>query len=118
MARPTPPKDGTEFNLSLIISELRNNEPYEREGRTAKTLVHMDDMRVVLVVMKEGSKMAEHDANATATVHTLQGEISLKLPRGEVSVPDGQLLALGAGLPHDVTAVSDAAFLLTLGWNK
>ena len=37
--------------------------------------------------------------------------------RGEAfSLPAGGLLALGQGLPHDVEALEESAFLLTIAW--
>jgi quercetin dioxygenase-like cupin family protein len=110
------PEDGVVFNLDQKIEELRSLEPYEHEGRTARTLIHTDDLRVVLVVMKAGDRMKEHHANATATVQALSGELVLTLPEREVTLPAGRLLALGKGLRHDVQANGDSAFLLTLGW--
>lgn len=110
------PEDGLIFDLDKKIDELRSLEPYEREGRTARTLIHTDDLRVVLVVMKAGNQMKEHHANATVTVQALAGEIDLKLPEREVTLPAGSLLAMGERLRHDVQANVDSAFLLTLGW--
>lgn len=118
MSKPQSPHDGVEFDLTSIAHKLRETDPYKREGRTAKTLVRTDDMRVVLIVMKAGAQMPEHDASATTTVQALQGDIQLELPRGKVTLSAGHLLSMAAGLPHDVDAVTDAAFLLTLGWSK
>jgi mannose-6-phosphate isomerase-like protein (cupin superfamily) len=46
----------------------------------------------------------------------LSGHIRLKLPDRTVDLRSGQLLVLGLGLPHDVEAMEDSAFVLTLGW--
>lgn len=110
------PDEGVIFELDEKIDELRSLEPYEREGRTARTLISTEDLRVVLVVMKAGNHMKEHRADATVTVQTLAGELVLKLPQREVTLPAGRLLAMGEGLRHDVQANVDSAFLLTLGW--
>lgn len=110
------PEDGVTFDLDEEIEALRELEPYKREGRTARTLLHTEDLRVVLIAMQAESRMEEHDANATVTVQALEGELVLKLPDREVTLPAGKLLTLGKGLPHDVEANVDSAFLLTLGW--
>lgn len=106
---------GLIFDLDEQIEALRSSEPYEHGGRTARTLLHSEDLRVVLVVMQAGARMEEHDAAATATVQTLEGELVLELPDREVTLPAGQVLLLGGGLRHDVQADVDSAFLLTLG---
>lgn len=106
----------TMFDLAAIGSELRTEEAYLREGHTARTLVRASDIRIVLIVMKAGARIAEHRASETAAVHTLSGRVRLRLPDGTAEVPAGQLLILEEGLPHDVEAAADSAFLLTLGW--
>lgn len=42
----------------------------------------------------------------------------LNLPEQTVELPAGHLLALGRALPHDVEAVEDSAFLLSIAWPK
>lgn len=111
------PEDGVIFDFDQEIESLRSLEPYEREGRTARTLLHTEDLRVVLIVMRAESRMEEHDAKATVTVQALEGELVLNLPDRAVTLPAGNLLTLGKGLRHDVRANVDSAFLLTLGWN-
>lgn len=106
------------FELGEQIEELRALEPYEREGRTARTLLRTDDLRVVLIVMKEGSRIEEHDTAGTVTVQALDGELVLSMPEREVTLPAGSLLALDSGVEHDVRAAVDSAFLLTLGWGS
>ena len=116
MAKPESPSDGVTFDIPGIADELRREEAYEREGQSARTLVRTSDLRVVLVVLKAGKHMPEHQANVTASVHTLSGSIRLELPDRSVELPSGQLLVLGQGLRHDVRAETDSVFLLTLGW--
>lgn len=108
----------TIFDLDALTSELRTEDAYLREGHTARTLVREDDVRIVLIAMKAGAHIAEHHANKTASVHALSGHVRLKLPDGVADVPAGQLLLLERGLQHDVEAVADSSFLLTLGWRS
>jgi len=95
---------------------MRREDAYRREGHTARTLVREQDLRIVLVVMKAGARIAEHRANDTASVHTLSGHVRLELPGKTSDLPAGRLLVLERGLRHDVEAVVESAFLLTLGW--
>ncbi len=61
--------------------------------------------------------MSEHMASATISVQTLAGHIRLRLPDRTVDLPMGQLLVLDQGVRHDVEAVEDSAFLLTMSWH-
>jgi quercetin dioxygenase-like cupin family protein len=107
---------GTTFDLAAIDAELRKEDAYQREGHTARTLVRTEELRTVLVVMKAGARIAEHHADTTVCVHALSGHLRLRLPGGSVELPAGQVLPLERGLRHDVEAVTDSTFLLTLGW--
>ena len=107
---------GISFDLGAVDSELRAEDAYQREGHTARTLVRSPDLRIVLVVMKAGARIAEHRANETVSVHTLSGHVRLGLPDKAADLVAGQLLVLERGQRHDVEAIRDSAFLLTLGW--
>lgn len=123
MAKPESPEFGVIIDLTAIGQEMRTEEAYVREGHTARTLVREHDLRVVLIVMKAGSRMAEHSANETVSIQPLSGRLRLQLPRLArqredriVDLPVGRLLVLERGNEHDVEAIDDSAFLLTFGW--
>lgn len=116
MNTPAPPDRGVSFDLAAVARELRSEEPYRRDGQAARTLIRTPDLRIVLVALEHGKTISEHHTSVTASVQTLAGHIRLELPERSVDVPEGQLLVMGAGLPHDVRAETDSLFLLTLGW--
>ena len=116
MSKPEPTHRGVTFDLATIDAELRRQDAYEREGHTARTLVREQDLRIVLIVMKAGARIAEHQANDTASILALGGHLRLRLPDREAELPAGRLLVLERGLRHDVEAVVESSFLLTLGW--
>ena len=118
MPSPGSLQRGMVFDLGAIDHEMRQEVIYKRGGHTARTLVHAPDLRVLLVIMKAGSRIAEHRANESASIHTLSGHVCLRLPDRTVELPAGRLLALEPGLQHDVEAVVDSAFVLTLGWHN
>ncbi len=110
MTEPAPTGPGARFDLGAVDREMRKESAYLREGHTARTLVREPDLRVVLVVMKAGARMAEHRADETASVQTLSGNIRLKLPDKTVDLPPRGLLVLEKGLRHDVEASEESAF--------
>ncbi len=111
------PKQDSTFDLRAIEQELRREEAYRRDGHTARTLMRAPDLRVVLIAIKGGSRIAEHHANESASIHAISGRLSLHLPGRTVELPTGQLLLLERSIKHDVEAVTDSAFVLTLGWH-
>lgn len=116
MTKPEPVERGAAFDLAAIEAEMRGEDAYQNEGHTARTLVREDDLRIVLIVMKDGARIAEHRASDTVSIQVLRGHVRLTLPDKVADLPAGRLLALGRGLRHDVEAVEESAFLLTLGW--
>jgi len=116
MAETECGQHGVVSDLGAIERELRQGDAYRREGHTARTLVHASDMRVVLVAIMAGNRIAEHHANESAALHAISGCLRVHVEGRVVNVPAGQLLTLERGLKHDVEADVDSAFVLTLGW--
>jgi len=104
-----------EFNLQKEVDRLRS-EPAWSSGRNARTLVKHPDFRVVLTVVRGGIRIREHRAAGRISVETVAGHICMHLPGKTVDMPVGSLLALDRDVPHDVEAVTDSAFLLTIAW--
>ncbi len=116
MTKPESTAGGVVFDLATADREMREEEAYVRDGHTGRTLTREPDLRIVLVVMKAGSRMAEHHADATASIQVLGGQLRLHIQDRTVDLPAGRLLVLERGLRHDVEAVGESAFLITLGW--
>jgi quercetin dioxygenase-like cupin family protein len=66
--------------------------------------------------MKSASEMKEHRADGRISIHTILGHLRLKLPAQTVEVRAGHLLALDPCIVHDVEALEDSVFLLTISW--
>jgi len=106
-----------QFDLNCELRRMQEEESWKQPaGRSSKTLVKHQDMRIVLIAMKANTRMHEHTAAARISVHTLNGHVRLHLPEHVAELPAGHPLALDACVAHDVEAVEDSAFLLTLSW--
>jgi quercetin dioxygenase-like cupin family protein len=105
------------FDLAAETEQLRREPALRQNGRNAKTLVKEPDFRIVLVAMEAGARMDEHQAAGSVSLHALSGHLRVHLPSGQVAdLPTGHLIALEAGVRHDVEAVEPSAFLLTVAW--
>jgi hypothetical protein len=106
-----------QFDLASELDQLHRDESWlQATGRSSKTLVKYPDLRIVLIAMKANKRMHEHTAAARISVHSLNDHIRLHLPGRVVDLPARHLLALDQCVPHDVEAIEDSAFLLTLSW--
>lgn len=104
------------FNLAREIEQLYQEEAWLRTGRNTKTLVKQPDFRIVLVALNAGKKLEEHEAAARISIQTLNGHVTLQLTDQAVDLPEGHLVALDRALRHDVAAVKESVFLLTISW--
>ena len=104
-----------EFDLPAEIDRLRAETTWST-GQNAKTLVKYDDLRVVLTVLKAKARMPEHKTEGRISVHVLSGHLRLRASGRTFSLRPGSLLTLDHGMPHDVEALEESAFLLTIAW--
>jgi quercetin dioxygenase-like cupin family protein len=106
-----------QFDLAEEIRRLHREDSWRRgTGRSSKTLAKYPDFRLVLIAMKPKTRMHEHKALARISIHTLAGHVRVHLPETTVDLPAGHLLALDCSLAHDVEAVKESAFLLSVCW--
>ena len=106
------------FDLAHEIEQLCQEDAWVKTGHTAKTLVKHHDFRIVLIALKAGTRIGEHKTDARISIQALRGRLLLHLPELEVELLAGHLLALDRALPHDVEAVEESAFLLSISWSR
>ena len=105
------------LGLFRIKDEIKSFDPSDTpSGRRAETLVKTANLRVILVTMKAGAELAEHDAPGPITIHALSGRFTVGVAGQDTNLNTGGLLAIHATVKHTVRAVEDGAFLLTIGW--
>jgi quercetin dioxygenase-like cupin family protein len=107
-----------QFDLAAETEQLRHEDPWKSTSRNAKTLVKYPDLRIVLIAMKAGTRMEGHRTDESISVQALTGKLRLHLPEKAVELSVGGLLTLEGALPHDVEALEDSSFLLTISWSR
>ncbi len=103
-----------QIDLAQEARALREDETWRREGHNASTLVKNERLRVVLVDMHAAARMGEHRTGSRVSIQVLTGRVRVVIPGRVLEVPAGQLVALDASMPHDVEAVEQSSFLLTI----
>ncbi len=103
------------FDLNAEVKRLREEEAWQG-GRNSKTLVKNEDFRIVLVVLEANALLHEHKATGRISVQTLSGHIQMHVQDKVFDLPTGHLLALDRALAHDVKALEDSTFMLTIVW--
>ena len=105
-------------NIGDEVEKLKQAPSWQREsGRSSETLVKYDEFRIVLVQMKPESYMSHHKAEGPISIHVIQGKVRVHLPDDRTEdLKPGDLLTLDRCLEHDVEALEESAFLLTIAW--
>ena len=116
-ARAPEPTEGPSlsFDLADQIRQLRQ-EHYWQSGRNSKTIVKYADFRIVLTAIQAKTTIHEHHSAGRISVQTVEGRIRMHAGGNEFDLPAGRVLVLDRAMPHDVVALEDSAFLLTIAW--
>jgi len=109
-----------QIDLEAELLQLRQEDSFQREtGRSSTTIANYPDLRVVLILMKGGSRMRQHRAEGRVSIQQLKGQTRIHLDASrKIDLCAGHLLVLDCGVLHDVEALEESALLLTLCWRK
>ena len=115
-ARPDRPAVGPllYFNMQEHVGRLKKEQAWLSGNRNAITLVKELSLRVVLTIMKKGAKLEEHQASGALTFQVLSGMLRFRAAGSALETAPGTLVVLEAAIPHDVEALEESAFLLTI----
>ena len=77
-------------------------------------LFKSDELEVIRLVLQAGKALPPHKVPGEITIHCLEGRIAVGADGAQHVLAAGQLLYLGGGVLHDVTALEDASALVTI----
>ena len=104
-----------EFDLTAEVEQLHREATWQR-GRNTRTLMKYDDFRVVLTALQAKTRVPLHKTDGRISVHVLSGHIRLSAFGRTFDLLPGSLLALDPGARHDIEALAESAYLLTIAW--
>ncbi len=102
------------FHLDDELQATDNPEILERSGRTARTLIKDETLRVTMHLIAPGGAIAEHHADGPITVQVLRGSMSFRAGGRDYDLRAGDLLALDTAIRPAIESRDGAAFLLTV----
>ena len=104
-----------EFDIPWELEQLRREAGWQ-SGQNAKTLVKYDGLRIVLIALHAGSTLPPHQTEGQISIQSVAGHIRVRAQGRSFELRSGGLLALDQGSLHDVEAIEESAFLLTIAW--
>ena len=112
------PVSAATFHLHHEIDELRSGPEYATAGHAARTLIRLAAFRVVLFVLKRRTEFSQHHTAQPIAIQMLTGRIRIALPDRTIEQAEGELQLIDSGVTHDLTALDDSAFLLSMPWSE
>ena len=83
-------------------------------GEKTVALFKSDELEVIRLVLPAGKTLPPHKVPGEITIQCLEGRIAVGADGAQHLLAAGQLLYLGGGVLHDVTALEDASALVTI----
>jgi len=82
-------------------------------GRTT-VLSRENGLRTLLLHLKAGEQIPEHQTRGAITVHCLKGEATFSTSEERADLRPGLLLSLAPGMPHSLAAQEETLLLVTI----
>ncbi len=102
------------FDLRALVLQVKNEDAWRHGERHTMPLVKTERMRVILIALRAGAALSSHRADGPITVQVIEGRIRFSAEAKTVTLTEGHMLSLQAGIPHAVDAVEESVFLLTV----
>lgn len=103
-----------QYDLNNEIKNIKHEVRQNSKDRHTKLLAKEKDFRLVLISLKKGAVLQEHTAPGRIFVQILEGHTQMKVNNELIDLPTGHLITIEANIKHDVTAVEESVFLLTI----
>lgn len=103
-----------QFRIEEQMERLKQEHAWLSGSRNAITLIKEPNLRVVLTVLRKGTTLHEHQTGGPLTLQVLSGSVSFRAPGHALEIGPGGLVVLESAIVHEVEALEESAFLLTL----
>jgi quercetin dioxygenase-like cupin family protein len=107
---------GLTYELASEAQALWRDLSRTSGGRAAKTLVKVDNLRVVLIAVRAGTTLDPHAITGAASLHVLSGRLAVQVEGRARAVGAGTLVVLSDNLHEPIAALEDAVLLATVAW--
>ena len=104
------------FDLAVEVDRLKREAPWRDHGHNAITLAKYPDLRFVVMALKKGAKMTTREPDERVSLQVLTGRIRVRVGKRDLELGQGHLLTMDRAQAHEVEALEEASFPLTLSW--
>ncbi len=100
--------------LQVLRARAARQQGAWKKGVVRDLLADYPDFRVTLVYLEAGGQIEEHYNPGRIIVHTVAGHVRMRAGGETFDLPRGAVLVLDRAVPHQVAALEESAFLLTV----
>ena len=87
---------------------------YQKDSVVSRTIIDKKSGTVTLFAFDKDQGLSEHTAPFDALVHTLEGEVEVKISNRIFLLKKGELIIMPANKPHSLRATKCFKMLLTM----
>ncbi|MBQ0786286.1 MAG: cupin domain-containing protein [Oceanihabitans sp.] len=99
----------------MNTASLMDNITYQDNLKpTVTVLLKTANSKEVRIVMKKGQFMKEHQAPFPIIIEMFEGEIDFGINGNKQILKKGDMIALEANIPHDLTCISNCIIRLSI----
>ncbi|HKV78083.1 MAG TPA: hypothetical protein VJP02_08095 [Candidatus Sulfotelmatobacter sp.] len=102
-----------DLDISHDIEQLRQCGKWQN-GTSRNQLIRFPDFHISLTAMKADARIGLHMNSGRISVQMIEGHIRMHAGSQTFDLPKGRVLVLDRAVPHDVEALVESAFLLTV----
>lgn len=102
------------MNFAESINQLKSETAWQNSDRNALTLLHNDQLRIVLIALKQHAEMSPYNIDGASFLQVIDGRIWVETLERSLSLDAGEALAFAPGMPRSCFAEEEAVILLTL----
>ncbi|MEU9982293.1 cupin [Streptomyces sp. NPDC050856] len=100
------------YDLNALADEHLAAAHQNEHGRSANLILRDQPLRQTVIALTAGTSLDEHNTPPAASLQVLRGVVKVTAQSGETELTSGSLYLLPPER-HGLTAVTDAAVLLT-----
>ena len=102
------------FSIAEELKRLREEPEWISGTRNSVTVVKTANLSVVLTAVKKGATLCGHEVDGPISLQVLSGAIQFGVAGEPRTLAAGTVIALDTAVPHDIKALEDSTFLLTI----
>ena len=101
-------------NIAERIAQIKSEAAWLNGDRNAITILHSDQLRVVLMALHQHAEVSPHTTEGAAFIQILEGRIWIETLEQSLSLDENEVLALAPNMPRSFFAEKDCVILLTI----